>query len=162
MKVFPLILICFLIIIPAQDVNLKLEAGAPIPSTLIPKNPDFIVVPRYLPTIQIKLKDINYEVAYNQRENTIAYVFTSDEHFKTSDGYQVGTCLELTKEQLSSARTGITTGPQTEDGWRPIVGYYSWLITCNRDVDGPFFTVSRNEAFSKSDKIELIIDKFMK
>jgi hypothetical protein len=160
MKSLILYVLCAVMLISHHESGLKLEVGSKIPQRLIPKEPEYIVLPEFLPSMRVEIDGVSYRLAY-QKPETIRFIFTSDEKFVTKNNLWVGMCVSIAKEKIGPARGGITRGPKTEDGWVPVIGYRSHIITCRSDADGEPITIHVNDV-PVGGSIEARILQFMK
>lgn len=160
MKIVVLCLLLFGSGIPSQNREPALEVGSKLPSELIPKNPDFITLPDFLPVLETRIDGVVYEVAYYPSNNIVRYIFTSDERFKTADGKHVGMCIPISKEQVGSTRGGLTR-LKTKDNWTPVIGYRSNVTTCQKRDNGSVLTLPLKDMLA-DEKVEVKIIKFMK
>ena len=65
---------------------------------------------------------IKFQVAYSQQADTVTHLYTEDKRFQTADGLKVGDSIPITPEALIVFPGWRIYGPETKDGWHPILG----------------------------------------
>lgn len=75
------------------------------------------------PYIEKYIDDIRYMIAYDEKTLAITYINTSDLEFRTADGLKVGSHLKVNQNQVTIHPKWEIHGPETRDGWRPVIGY---------------------------------------
>ncbi|MFN0109256.1 MAG: hypothetical protein ACKVZH_10425 [Blastocatellia bacterium] len=104
-----------------------LKIGAKIPAKCLPKKSEerkYIAThPSQLrPFIEQKVDGVKYTVAFDEETRRIKYIHTVDRAFRTVNGLQVLSRIEVTKEQITGGFGGwYTFAGQTPDGWDIIV-----------------------------------------
>src|SRR5215471_9538785 len=156
MKTILLVIAFSLAATAPQKPEIKLEIGSVLSKTLIPKkqNNEWVTHPAQTrPYIERQIDGVKYVIAYKKESRRIVYIFTSDEHFKTNDGLNVGLQIDLTSEQISRYPGWEIRGPKTADGWYPVIGWDIGLDLMNpvsKESFEPGKTVRmRIEGFSK-------------
>lgn len=134
MRTVMLYVVCAMTIAASQGRSLDLKVGEQIPSALVPKDPDFITLPDFLPVAKVSVEGINYEVAYSPETHVIKHILTEDKNFVTVDGLRVGMCMAVSKKQVVSVRHGLTRAPKTADGWTPVIGYRAHVTKCEQGI----------------------------
>jgi hypothetical protein len=91
------------------------------------------------PCIRVRLRGVIYTVGYRAKDKKVDYVETHDPAFMTEAGLRVGSLVEKPAGSLTWANDfGEVIGPETVDGWLPIVAHGERL-ECE---DGTIFTLS--------------------
>jgi len=76
------------------------------------------------PCIRVRLRGVIYTVGYRAKDKTVDYVETHDAAFTTEAGLRVGSLVEGPAGELTWADDfGEVVGPETIDGWSPIVAH---------------------------------------
>ena len=105
--------------------DLKLQIGARLPAKYVPKNLNQYVMThpsQTRPFIRTSVRKVNYLIAFDAKTFKIRYIQTFDKKFQTVNGLRVGSEIEVTREQLNIYPGWYILGPETPDGWHPILG----------------------------------------
>jgi hypothetical protein len=129
-----------------SDPKIKLEPGFVLPSKFTEKKKekskdkkkitfDYIATyPNQLrPFFRYRSDGVDYVIAYDKETRQIKYIHTDDKTFKTADGYSVGDCIEIAKDQVIVYPGWIIRGPQTKDSWYPEFG--SSITVDGKNID---------------------------
>jgi hypothetical protein len=80
------------------------------------------------PCIRVRLRGVVYTVGYRAKDKRVDYVETHDAAFMTQAGLRVGSLVEGPVGNLTWADDfGEVVGPETIDGWAPIVAHSARL-----------------------------------
>jgi len=74
------------------------------------------------PCFDVVIHDVKYTVTFDKESHKVTSVFTSDLKFKTLDGHEIGDSLEFPRALLEVSPYWEVYGPDTLDGWKPVVG----------------------------------------
>jgi len=75
------------------------------------------------PCVDRVFDGITYQIAYRKATNRVTYVYTSDEKFRTIDGFKVGDSIPVSRDTVWGQPGWLSFAATTRDGWRPVVGY---------------------------------------
>jgi hypothetical protein len=116
------------------------------------------------PSIEKKINDVVYRIAYEPETNKIVQINTFDSNFQSSDGVHVYSYVEATKNQIVPTESSNILGPKTEDNWQTVLGT-DFEITIQEDGKDKRIVLSdeKSETWSVHDakkKIKkLFVDK---
>lgn len=147
----------------ASDINLVIGAKLAAPQVSKPSKPRTRTgTYTSSPFIENELDNIKYLIAYDEKTHVITYINTSDLEFRTADGLKVGSCLKLNQHQVTIYPKWEIHGPETTDGWRPVIGYDR--PKQKHTVDGFIIEEAGDptSSFEVSDTIEVCIISFSK
>lgn len=80
-----------------------MRIGAVLKSKHVPKKSTelYMTHPGQLrPFITKKIDGVDYVIAYEEKSRRIKYITTSDEHFTTVKGLQIGNYVDVVKDQI--------------------------------------------------------------
>lgn len=63
-----------------------------------------------------------FKVGYDPQTRLVRYMFTDDRNFRTTDGLQVGSWIEVRQHELVLVPGWRIYGPKTAGGWRTVIG----------------------------------------
>ena len=92
------------------------------------------------PCLKVRTRGVIYTIGYRSKGRVISYLETHDPSFTTADGLRVGSRLSGAAGTLSWVNSfGEIVGPDTSDGWQPIVSRDRTLPcedTINTELNG--------------------------
>lgn len=137
MKISILIALLLLTLGAVQKPDFKLEIGSVLPAKYVSKrNHLYMTHPAQLrPFIERKINGVKYIIAYEKESREIKYIYTYDDSFKTSDGLQVGSYIEVNSAQIVAYPGWAVHGPETKDGWTLLIGFVNKMTTLNGDQE---------------------------
>jgi hypothetical protein len=129
MKIVFIVLLGIMALMPITfaQANIKLKIGTKLPRKYLPKEDEqgkqIATHPsQFRPFIEKTVGQIKYLIAYDDKTYKIKYLETRDKRFKTGNGLQVGSKIEVTRDTLTIYGGWYIFAAPTPDGWRPIVG----------------------------------------
>jgi hypothetical protein len=156
---FGIVLVLFVTILGAgqkpKKPDIRLEIDAILNSKYIPKRSPGLIVTgsgSVRPYILVRLENIEYTMAYDEKTHKIKYIFTRDPNFSNKDGWQTGTYVDVTEDEV--ARTMHCDAfylKGTSDGWHPVLGFDQ---AASRGIP--------NDAFKNSKTLHVVVNGFEK
>ena len=128
-----LITLCAIVLVALGTYQIEFvpELGSKLPARMVPKDNRsyYMTAPSQLrPYIIRTINQIKYYIAYDEKTREVKYLYTDDEHFKSSRGRRVGDFIELKGNKLGIFPGWEIRAPEEEkDGWQPLVGFDSKL-----------------------------------
>jgi hypothetical protein len=120
-------LVLFLAMLNAVFAAAQADVGTRLPSGAVPKNNKNLCAATpsqtYPCLLDAEFGGVRFTVVgYEPHTRRIRYLATQDENFRTADGLRVGGLIDLAENEIFSMAGWHTMGPQSKDGWRPILG----------------------------------------
>lgn len=138
MKISIVILALFFTFGVSEKADIKLEVGSVLPAKHVPKiNRNLYMThsAQFRPFIEREIVGIKYVIAYDEKSRIIKYISTTDKKFKSADGLQVGSYVEVDNEQMSVYPGWEIRGPEDTEGWQPLVGFDSKVTVLDGGKD---------------------------
>ena len=122
---------CVMVLVAFGSLQIEFlpEIGSRLPASMVPKNNRelFMTAPSQLrPCIRKTIDQVKYVIAYDEKTREVKYLYTDDQHFKSSRGRRVGDFIEVTGDKvLIFPGWEIRTSEEEKNGWQPLVGFDS-------------------------------------
>ena len=128
MKFSILMAVLLLTLTGVQKNDIKLEVGSVLSAKYVPKKNRKLYLThsaQLRPYIERNVAGIKYIIAYEDKSRVIKYISTNDKKFKSADGLQVDSYIEVKGEQIRAYPGWEVRGPETKDGWETLIGFDS-------------------------------------
>lgn len=132
--------------------HLKLEIGAKIPKRLVNGEVKYLATAaaQMRPFIEVKVKTVQYMIAFDEKTRKIRYIYTTDRAFRAATGLKVGDEITVPYKSIEILGYFQLRAPAGKDGWQPVIGSF-------QAFEGDFL-----QRIEKDGKLKTKIEGFVK
>lgn len=111
---------------PSSSLSHVPEIGETLESPSIPESASHLACAtgpaQFDACFDVLIGGVTYQVTFDEQSRKVTSIATSDLKFKTLDGHKIGDSIEFPRSMLEVSPYWYVYGPDTLDGWKPVVG----------------------------------------